>query len=72
MVRWQLSKWNEHATQIVLPILYLDFLFYLGKFGVLFTDYENISTKLYNHILKKETWSLTKANAFELCDRTQP
>ena len=36
--------------QVVLPIQHLDFLFYIGKFGVLFTDYENI----FSNICKKK------------------
>ena len=33
-------KCKANATQIVLLILHLDFSFYFGQFGVLFTDYE--------------------------------
>ena len=52
---------NANATQIVLPILHLDFLFYFGKFGVLFKDYEKIFSKFDHHICKKETLSETFA-----------
>ena len=47
-------KLNEHATQIVLPILHLDFFnFYFGKCGVIFTDYEICFSKFDHHICKK-------------------
>ena len=46
-------KLNEHATQIVQLISHLVFKIYLGKFGVLFTDYENILSKSDHHIYIK-------------------
>ena len=53
-----------NATQMVLPVLHLDFTFYFGKFGVLCTDYENMFSMCNHFTSQKRNSSVANTNSF--------
>ena len=61
-------KQNANATQIVLPILHLDFIFHFGKFGLLYTDYEIIFSEFDHHICIKKNKKKNKKRDLK-CDQ---